>query len=382
MKIGIVIERLLPSHGGAERWTNLFIRWLADAGHSVHLVVRELGDATLAPMATYDELGASLSKLAFATAAEERLQGRGLDVVHDMGSGTYCDVFQPHGGSRRALSQQLLRLESPLTRLGKKWFQRWLPRYRDFERLMAAQYQSDRRVYVALSAMVERHFRELHGIPASQIRRIYNGVDTRHFNPEQCKRLRAAMRRQLGLTPDEIVLLHSAHNMRLKGLPTLIRAAARLRSQGHPIRVLILGRRAARFERLSRRYGLGEHAQFEGWAEDAAAYYAAADICVQPTFYDPCSLVTLESLACGLPVITSRFNGMSELMTTGREGFVMYDPASVSELVTCVRLLLDPQSRATMGGWGRELAEQHTLERNFAQLIQVYRELQPAKRAA
>ena len=42
-------------------------------------------------------------------------------------------------------------------------------------------------------------------------------------------------------------------------------------------------------------------------------YYAAADLYVHPTFYDPCSLVVLEAAACGLPIITSRYNGAAEL---------------------------------------------------------------------
>lgn len=382
LKIGVVIERLQPSYGGAERWTNLFVRWLVRSGHAVHLIVRELGDRALAPLVTCDELGNRLSRLSFASAAAERLRGRTLDVAHDMGPGSVCDVFQPHGGSRRALCQQMLLLDSAVTRFGKRWLHSWLPRYRDFEILMAEQYNSDRRVFVALSKMVAKHFQELHGVPASQIRLIYNGVDTQHFSPEKCAQLRTEMRGRLGLGADDLVLLHSAHNMRLKGLPTLIRATSRLRTEGHPIRLLILGRRSTRYERLSRRHGLGQHAQFPGWVEDASAYYAAADACVQPTFYDPCSLVTLEALACGLPVITSRFNGMSELMASGREGFVMYDPGNVTELVTCIRQLADRGSRAAMSARARRLAEAHTLDSNFQALLRVYEEPSPVRKAA
>ena len=47
---------------------------------------------------------------------------------------------------------------------------------------------------------------------------------------------------------------------------------------------------------------------------------------MQPTYYDPCSLVVLEALACGLPVITTAQNGASELLTDGVDGYVLTAP--------------------------------------------------------
>ena len=57
---------------------------------------------------------------------------------------------------------------------------------------------------------------------------------------------------------------------------------------------------------------------FASWAiaREMRNAYFAADFLVHPTFYDPCSLVVLEALACGLPVITTRANGASELLRT------------------------------------------------------------------
>ena len=53
--------------------------------------------------------------------------------------------------------------------------------------------------------------------------------------------------------------------------------------------------------------------------------YAAADIFALPTIYDPFSNATLEAMASGLPVITTRNNGVAELMQDGEEGFVLED---------------------------------------------------------
>ena len=49
---------------------------------------------------------------------------------------------------------------------------------------------------------------------------------------------------------------------------------------------------------------------------DLALLYAAADIFILPTLYDPFSNASLEALAAGLPVITTRGNGFSEVIET------------------------------------------------------------------
>src|SRR5690606_4821323 len=103
----------------------------------------------------------------------------------------------------------------------------------------------------------------------------------------------------------DVVLLLVAHNPRLKGLPTLIRSAVQLRQQGAPVRLLVVGGGLSAAEaRRCRRHALPAH--FIGPVSSPLPYYAAADIYVHPTHYDPCSLVVLEAWACGLPVVTSR----------------------------------------------------------------------------
>ena len=66
-------------------------------------------------------------------------------------------------------------------------------------------------------------------------------------------------------------------------------------------------------------------------------FTAHADFFVLPTRHDPCSLVVLEALAMGLPVISTRFNGACEIMTDGVHGFVLNDPADVAALADAMR---------------------------------------------
>ena len=84
----------------------------------------------------------------------------------------------------------------------------------------------------------------------------------------------------------------------------------------------------------------------QGQTVDPRSQYAAADFFVLPTRHDPCSLVVLEALAMGLPVISTRFNGACEIMTDGVHGFVLHDPKDVDALANAMRKMLDPDAPA------------------------------------
>jgi UDP-glucose:(heptosyl)LPS alpha-1,3-glucosyltransferase len=205
---------------------------------------------------------------------------------------------------------------------------------------------------------------------------VYHGVDTERFSPARCLPHRETIRRTLGFADDETVLLFVGHNFALKGLATLIRAAGRLVREGGPVRLAVLGNgRPRRYLRLAQRCGAGGAVRFLGASDDPLPYYAAADVCVQPTFYDAFGLTVLEAAACGLPAITSRFAGVSELLSDGRDGYIVSDPGDDAALANRLRALCDPPARRTMGHAARQLAEQHTLDRNCAKILALYEEI-------
>ncbi len=380
MKLGLVTERIGTSLGGAERWTYDFARWLVAQRHDVHVVCRADGRCQLPEGAIRHEVECRRSPIVFAAAASARLAELNCDVTHDMGGGWNCDVFQPHCGSRTSAVLRNLHRMSPAMRMVTGAIQPLLPRYRRFAALCARQYAGPQRLFVAVSRMVARDFERFHGVAPGRIRVIHNGVDTERFSPVVSNRLRRQVRERLGFADQEIVLLLVAHNFRLKGLPALIQSAAQLRRCGAPVRLLVVGNgQTARYARDCRRLGLDIH--FAGVVSDPLPFYAAADVYVHSTYYDPCSLVVLEAWACGLPVITSRFNGCAELMLDGLEEYVLTDPANVQDLVTRLELLLNPETRLRVGIRARSLAEAHPAEHCFSRIMDVYDEVRSARRA-
>ncbi len=381
MRIGLVVENLDPCRGGVEQWTNQFAGWLLSEGHEVHIVAKYFGQTSPGGIVRHT-VAPTRSRCAFAASAETVLRELRLDVIHDMGAGWYCDVFQPHGGSRRAAFERNLALVRPGLRGWKRCTARVLPRYRDFDRLLARQYVDDGRVFLALSRMVAGDFRRHHAVEKERIRLVYNGVDTARFSPDHRGRFRAKVRAALGLT-DEVLLLIIAHNFRLKGVPTLVRAARRLAHEGHRIKLAVVGGKGdAKQSRSANHPRSDEVVHFLGPVNDPVPYYAAADIYVHPTYYDPCSLVVLEALASGLPVVTSRFNGAGELITPGREGYLVADPGDAAGLVDCLRPLMDADRRAPMGAAARSLSMAHSLEYNCRQIVDVYQQIDRRSRKA
>ena len=167
-----------------------------------------------------------------------------------------------------------------------------------------------------------------------------------------------------------------------KGLEPLLHAV-RLVPPEALFRLLVAGGpRTARWERLARRLGVADRVRFIGYCADTRNCYFTADFLVHPTFYDPCSLVVLEALACALPVITTRANGASELLHPLQEGYVLDDPHDHERLAWCMAQLCDPVRRAACAQAARRTGSQWTFEDHYRLLLQVFGEAAARKQAA
>jgi UDP-glucose:(heptosyl)LPS alpha-1,3-glucosyltransferase len=380
MKVGLVLEQFDVRRGGAEKWTARFAEQLAARGHEVHVVAGSFTDETRRLPIVPHRLERAGSRLGFGEAAQARLLSIAPDVIHDMGAGWFCDVFHPHNGSMAALARQKLASVPWWQRALKARVDPLLPRHRCFQRLLERQYVDDGRLVVALSKRVAADFQRLHGVPRDRIRLIYNGVNTDDFAPTYRQAHREEIRRRLGVSDDTLLGLIVTHNFQLKGVPVLLRAIRRLHRSNRPVHLAVVGgKRVGRWQLAARQAGLARRVTFVGAVDDPVPYYAAADLYLHPTFYDSCSLVVLEALACGLPVITSVLNGAGELMADGREGYLLSDPTDIATLVARIESLLDPDRRRRMGEAARRLALQHTLARNVDQLLAVYHEILDAR---
>jgi len=231
--------------------------------------------------------------------------------------------------------------------------------------------------------MVKGDMQRLFAIPDERTFVVHNGVDTARFHPRIRQKHRGWSREKF-LLGDELALLFVAHNFRLKGLRFLLEAQAKVMRQGRKdVKLLVVGRgKVESYRKIADRLGLERRVTFAGEVALLEPFYAAADILVHPTFYDPFSNVVLEALAFGIPVITTRYNGASEIITAGKEGYIIDEPTDTERLSECILLLADEERRGSFGAAARQLAEKFTLERNFNQTMEIYRKVVAQKAPA
>ena len=387
MRVGLVVEHFDPRRGGLEAWSWQFVQTMLARGHEFHVLARSFADFSPLPALHCHAVPGLHSRIGYAKTLESRLADLELDVVHDTGAGWCCDVFQPHFGSRAALLDRCLDILPWHLRPVKRLAFRVLPRYREFAALAARQYVNDGRLFVALSNKVADAFVAYHGIDRDTIRVVPNGVDCEKYTPGNRAIHRDAIREELRVKHDTLLLLMVAHNFRLKGLASAIHALARLRRQAPRVHLAVVGGGSQRrYRRLARSLEVDNHVTFLGSRLNSIPYLAASDVLMHPTYYDACSLVVLEALASGLPVVSTRATGVDELMTDGVEGFLVSDPHETEAMARHLAQLLDPNLRQQMGGAARRLALQHSFSRNCDAIEAVYLEAAsrrtPASRAA
>lgn len=378
MKVVLVLNQFDWRKGGLESWTWQFARLLKKRGCEVHAVAFDFHpDAERETGIIAHRVERPRSRLARAEALERQLRTMQADIIHDMGPGWHADVFHPHGGSILATRAQN-RLRIPRWRRVKFWT---TGREREIRGIELRQHARPGAVTVAVSHMVKHHFETLDKMPAERIRVIYNGVDLEKFSPAHRAEFRQRTRAQLGIG-NEVLFFLLAHNLSLKNATTLIRATGLLAAANKPARVVIAGNDGTGpYERLAAKCGAAGHVTFLGLV-DPVQYYSAADVAVLPTWYDPCSLFTLEAWSAGLPVITTRFNGASEMMRDGAQGFTLDDPADAATLAARMEALLDDATRARMGEAARALAMEHSFEKQADEFIALYEEIAAKRRSA
>lgn len=204
-----------------------------------------------------------------------------------------------------------------------------------------------------------------------KVRVVYHGTDTETFHPRNRGIWRDAVRAELGLGPHDCVALYVGDMQ--KAMPAALRALARTPG----VKLVVVSRTSPMpYAALAAIEGVGNRTRFVPASSEIARYYAAADLFFFPTYYDTFGLVITEAMASGLPVVSSRAAGASELVTHGESGWLTTDAWDAEQLAAGLRMLAaDPCLRERMGRAARVAVEAHTWDRTAAETIAVYHEV-------
>jgi glycosyltransferase involved in cell wall biosynthesis len=187
------------------------------------------------------------------------------------------------------------------------------------------------------------------GFEPAKLKILPRGLDTELFHPA---RRDPTFFKRFGTCNGEVRLLYVGRISREKDLDLLATAYRRLRSEGLPIQLFVVGH-GPYSEALAK--SLPE-AFFTGYLRgtELATAYASADIFVFPSTTDTFGNVILEAQACGLPVVVSDSGGPKELVENGMNGLITRS-RDVDDFTRAMRSLIkDAALRERMGNAARE----------------------------
>lgn len=368
-RVALVRGRYDPA-GGAERFVQNALAALKAQGAAVTIVTRQWpGHDGSAVVLDPFHVGGLWRDWAFARAVCREVAGRRFDLVQSHERIACCDIYRAGDGIHAQWLAERARVQGPLARLAT----RASPRHRYVLAAERALFSSPRlKAVICNSEMVRgeamRHF----GTPAERLVLIRNSVDAAAFHPGLRAEMREAVRQQLGIPREAQVALHVGSGFERKGLAAFLAALSRAR--GKPW-ALVVGRdkRAAHYRALAARLGVAERVRFAGAVSDVRPYYAAADLFVLATLYDPQPNAALEAMACGLPVVTTTRCGAAELLAEGVSGFVR-DALDVGGIAEAIDRLEGGAARR-MGEAARARVEPFTPQAMASEYVALYRRL-------
>jgi UDP-glucose:(heptosyl)LPS alpha-1,3-glucosyltransferase len=347
-KIAIIIERMAPALGGAERSISELAEALSQRDMEVSIVAATGQTNNPKTHILFPEkTGKRTSYSEFAKALKKHLAKNNYDIIHSVLPFDFADIYQPRGGS---FAETALRNAASYE---NNFFASFKKATAFMNSRRTALLQAERRlcenpngpVIAALSDYVARQFKENYGIDPQRVTVIRNGVKVdRLIDKTNVDALRKQIFGRLKINESNncTLFLFAANNFRLKGLACLIKAMAAANGTTF---LMVAGRdNTSAYCNLAEKLRIGSKIIFLGHTNDIQNIIAASDAVVLPTYYDPSSRVILEALAAGKPVITTRFNGATDLFTAGRHGIVIDSPENIAALAEAVIYFSQPKN--------------------------------------
>lgn len=218
------------------------------------------------------------------------------------------------------------------------------------------------------NAALGQHLARL-GIPQSKFQVVYNSIDRLVFHPGYERELK---RDELGIKPEDRVVIYVGRLDPVKGVHYLLLAAKNILERKKNLKFLIVGDGSMRKTYEEMVSDFKENIIFTGLRRDVAALLNAADIMVLPSISEGCPNVVLEAAATATPIIASNVGGVPELLTHGETGFLV-PPKNVKELETAIETLIDnPKMAKEMGQKAQAYVDQNFSVEQIGKRIEKY----------
>jgi len=366
MRVALVILHADPRRGGAERYTVDLAAALVSRGHDIRVIATTFSD-DITPAHRVPLDASSWTRTGtyrkFLDLLDRHLDDAKYDIVHAMLPVRRCDLYHPHAGMAAEQVRRMNVIFNP----------RRVVMAAVETKLLAGPMPP---IVLSLSEYVKRNiFRLYPALPPERLVTLFNAVDLNRFDPNRRFAREAGREDLFPVNPDRPFALMLAQDFLRKGLRETLEALASIEPAQRPAFVVVGKGDTGPYERMSRMMRLSADVVFRGPSDDPYRYYRMADFFVLPTKHDPCSLVVLESLAMGVPVISTKFNGACEIMIDGVHGYVLPDPRDVRAIAGAITKMMDAPRREQMSRACLELRPRLSFEHHLDRLEEIYHDV-------
>ena len=383
MKVAVIIKRYDISLGGAEWLVFELVSALSQLGLDVEVLAAEANvTSPNIHVLCQNSHGKHISLGFFSKIVRQYLAKNHFDIVHSVIPLTFTDVYQPPGGS---FAETIIRNAASYNNRFINYYKK-ATAFTNLRRTGAMLAEKNLcknpkgPIVAALSEYVKEQFKLHYGLEEERIVVIPNGVGTdRQVDTARTQELRSEISHHLrkGQAANPVFFLFGANNFRLKGLGVLIKALALVSKSDVPSTpyLLIAGSGNSKiYYNLAKRLGIANRVIFLGFLSNIQNALVISDVAVLPTFYDPSSRFILEALAADKPVITTRFNGATDLFVNNRHGKVIDAPENITALAEAISYFTDKNNiqKASHAIIKDNLKEKISINRAAGQLINVY----------
>jgi len=214
------------------------------------------------------------------------------------------------------------------------------------------------------------------GIAEKKAEVIGNGVELP--DPARVESYKAAIRAEFGIGDNDIVIGTVGRLVPLKNHELLLKTAREVSKKIRNVRFLVVGDGPLHQQLVDRsaKMGLSGVVTFTGWRDDIQSILSAVDIYVICSVVEGLNISVLEAMACGKPVIGTDVKGISELVVSGENGFLVPLNDVAGMAASIVELIQNPAKRGTMGLNGRRQVEsKYSVKRMVYDTSMIYERL-------
>lgn len=369
MRIAIVTHNVAKGDGQG-RANYEITRYALRQGARVELIADHVDDDLVAAGATWIPIQPKVLRKInlfkvweFARRADQHLKKMGdVDIIHGYG---YCLSVPHQVNTSQYVHSAWIKSPAHTARQNKNLYGAYQYAYSRLNSIWEREAYHKAELVVAASSTVREELKAI-GVSENRLRVILNGADLDEFHPGPADRAQLKM-------PQGVTLALFAGDIKTprKNLDTVLKAIAKVPG----LHLAVVGRpEGSPFPAMAEALGISDRVHFLGFRRDIANIMRASDFFVFPSRYEACALVLAEATAAGLPIITAKTTGGSELVTDAAG--IRVDNADDDDAIAAAMLQLanDPERRKSMSAAAWQRAQTNTWDHISEQYLKLYRE--------